>query len=146
MRNVVGADCRRPNSGPARDAVFEGLRQAKVDDLHKFKQGKYFLLVTEVIADGEDMSNMLLERGLARVRAEGNEKTPSVPPHRLSACDSLLASHVGSRLLVRRSALRLDGLHNTNGLGVYLFRHSTTAIYRLRVRYFRNASGQWRAA
>ena len=49
----------------ARDALVERLRQAKVIDLREVERGKYFRLVAEVIADGENLSDVLLERGLA---------------------------------------------------------------------------------
>ena len=49
----------------ARDALVERLRQAKVIDLREVERGKYFRLVAEVIADGENLSDLLLARGLA---------------------------------------------------------------------------------
>ena len=50
----------------ARDALVERLRHATEIELRGVKRGKYFRLVAEVIADGENMSDLLLERGLAR--------------------------------------------------------------------------------
>ena len=49
----------------ARDALNERLSHVKVFDLREVERGKYFRLVAEVIADGENMSDMLLARGLA---------------------------------------------------------------------------------
>ena len=42
---------------------MERLRQAKVIDLREVERGKYFRLVAEVIADGENMSDWMLESG-----------------------------------------------------------------------------------
>ena len=49
----------------ARDALVERLRQATVIDLREVERGTYFRLVAEVIADGENLSDVLLARGLA---------------------------------------------------------------------------------
>ena len=49
----------------ARDALVERLSQAKVIDLREVERGKYFRLVAEVLADGENISDVLLARGLA---------------------------------------------------------------------------------
>ena len=49
----------------ARDALVERLRQATVIDLREVERGKHFRLVGEVIADGENMSDLLLAVGLA---------------------------------------------------------------------------------
>ena len=49
----------------ARAARVARLRQAKVIDLRGVKRGKYFRLVAEVIADGENLSDLLLAMGLA---------------------------------------------------------------------------------
>ena len=45
----------------ARGAVAAG----EGDHLHEVERGKYFRLVAEVVADGENMSDLLLERVLA---------------------------------------------------------------------------------
>ena len=49
----------------ARDALIERLSHVKVFDLREVERGKYFRLVAEVIADGENMSDWMLESGLA---------------------------------------------------------------------------------
>ena len=49
----------------ARDALVERLRQATVIDLREVERGKYFRLAAEVVADGENMSDLLLAMGLA---------------------------------------------------------------------------------
>ena len=49
----------------ARAALVERLRHAKAIDLHSVERGKYFRLVAEILADGENMSDVLLKRGLA---------------------------------------------------------------------------------
>ena len=48
----------------ARDALAERLSQAKAIELRAVERGKYFRLVAEVIADGENMSDLLLALGL----------------------------------------------------------------------------------
>ena len=50
----------------ARAALVKRLRHAKAIDLHAVERGKYFRLVAEVIADEENMSDLLLKSGLAR--------------------------------------------------------------------------------
>ena len=62
----------------ARAALIERLSHAKTIDLHEVKRGKYFRLVAEVIADGENMSDLLLARGLARPYEAGHESASSV--------------------------------------------------------------------
>ena len=58
-------DAEKKKGIEARDALVERLRQAKVIDLREVERGKYFRLVAEVIADGENMSDLLLALGLA---------------------------------------------------------------------------------
>ena len=58
-------DAEKKKGIEARDALVERLRQAQVIDLRGVERGKYFRLVAEVIADGENMSDVLLARGLA---------------------------------------------------------------------------------
>ena len=50
----------------ARAALVKRLRHAKAIDLHEVERGKYFRLVAEVIADGENLSALLLKWDLAR--------------------------------------------------------------------------------
>ena len=57
----------------ARAVLVERLSHAKALDLREVTRGKYFRLVTEVIADGENMSDLLLELGLAR-RYDGGKR------------------------------------------------------------------------
>ena len=45
-------------------------------DLREVERGKYFRLVAEVIADGENMSDVLLERGLAWPYDGGTRERP----------------------------------------------------------------------
>ena len=58
-------DAEKKKGIEARDALVERLRQAKVIDLREVERGKYFRLVAEVIADGENMSDLMLALGLA---------------------------------------------------------------------------------
>ena len=57
-------DAEKKKGIEARDMLAERLRHAKAIDLREVKRGKYFRLVAEVIADGENMSDVLLARGL----------------------------------------------------------------------------------
>ena len=59
-------DAEKKKGIEARDALAERLRQATVIELREVERGKYFRLVAEVVADGDNMSDMLLERGFAR--------------------------------------------------------------------------------
>ena len=52
----------------ARAALVERLRHAKEINLHEVKRAKYFRLVAEVLADGENLSDALLAAGLAPLR------------------------------------------------------------------------------
>ena len=47
----------------ARDMLAERLRHAKAIDLRGVARGKYFRLVAEVLADGENLSDLLLASG-----------------------------------------------------------------------------------
>ena len=58
-------DAEKKKGIEARDALVERLSQATVIDLREVERGKYFRLVGEVIADGENMSDLLLAMGLA---------------------------------------------------------------------------------
>ena len=60
----------------ARDALVERLRQATVIDLREVERGKYFRVVAEVIADGENLSDVLLARGLAWPYDGGTRERP----------------------------------------------------------------------
>ena len=60
----------------ARDALNERLSHVKVFDLREVERGKYFRLVAEVIADGENMSDWMLESGLAP-RYDGGKREHS---------------------------------------------------------------------
>ena len=46
----------------ARSALVERVRHAKRIDLHAVEWGKYFRLVAEVIADGENLSDVLRQK------------------------------------------------------------------------------------
>ena len=58
-------DAEKAEGYKARDALVEWLSQAKVIDLRGVERGTYFRLVAEVIADGENLSDVLLAHGLA---------------------------------------------------------------------------------
>ena len=58
-------DAEKKKGIEARDMLVERLRQAKVIDPRQVERGKYFRLAAEVVADGENMSDLLLDLGLA---------------------------------------------------------------------------------
>ena len=57
----------------ARDLVREWVRVAQSIVLKEVKRGKYFRLVATVEADGQDVSDLLIQEGLA-VPYEGGTK------------------------------------------------------------------------
>ena len=59
-------DAEKAAAREARDMLAERLRPATAIELREVTRGKYFRLVAEVLADGVNLSALLLERGLAR--------------------------------------------------------------------------------
>ncbi len=59
-------DAEKVAAREARDMLAERLRPATAIELREVTRGKYFRLVAEVLADGVNLSALLLERGLAR--------------------------------------------------------------------------------
>ena len=58
----------------ARDVVRGILQRAQRIDLFDAERGKYFRIVARVLADGKDIGQTLIDRGLA-VGYDGGEKT-----------------------------------------------------------------------
>ena len=58
-------DAEKKKGIEARDALIERLSHVKVFDLREVERGTYFRLVAEVIADGENLSDVLIKRGVA---------------------------------------------------------------------------------
>ncbi len=58
----------------AKEMVADILRDAEQITLKNLERGKYFRIVADVIADGEDLADMLVEAGMA-VRYGGGRKT-----------------------------------------------------------------------
>ena len=58
----------------ARDVARQVLQDASVVELRHIQRGKYFRLVAVVIADGQNLSDVLIARGLA-VPYDGGTKT-----------------------------------------------------------------------
>lgn len=58
----------------ARNLVRRMLGQARRIDLLDAERGKYFRLVAEVLADGKDIGQTLIDRGMA-VEYDGGKKT-----------------------------------------------------------------------
>ena len=57
----------------AKEMVADILRDAEQITLKNLERGKYFRIVADVIADGEDLADMLVEAGMA-VRYDGGKK------------------------------------------------------------------------
>ena len=57
----------------AREFVKDILQDAERIDLKNMERGKYFRIVADVIADGDDLGELLVEAGLA-VRYDGGKK------------------------------------------------------------------------
>ena len=58
----------------ARDMVADILRDAEQITLKNMERGKFFRIAAEVIVDGENLADMLIEAGMA-VRYDGGKKT-----------------------------------------------------------------------
>ncbi len=58
----------------AKEMVADILRDAEQITLRNLERGKYFRIVADVIVDGEDLADMLVEAGMA-VRYGGGRKT-----------------------------------------------------------------------
>ena len=69
-------DAEKKEGYKARDALIERLSHVKVFDLREVERGKFFRLVAEVIADGENMSDWMLESGLALPYDGGKRERP----------------------------------------------------------------------
>lgn len=61
-------------AGAARNAVDRMLRQASRIDLMGVGRGKYFRILASVVADGQDISIILIENGLAVGYGGGRKK------------------------------------------------------------------------
>ena len=57
----------------AKEMVADILRDAEQITLKNLERGKYFRIVADVIADGEDLADMLVEAGMA-LRYDGGKK------------------------------------------------------------------------
>ena len=57
-----------------RDMVADILKDAEQITLKNMKRGKYFRIVADVIVDGENLGNMLIEAGVA-IKYSGKKKT-----------------------------------------------------------------------
>ncbi len=57
----------------AKEMVADILRDAEQITLRNLERGKYFRIVADVIVDGEDLADMLVEAGMA-VRYDGGKK------------------------------------------------------------------------
>ncbi len=62
------------NAKQARDMVADILKDAEKIDLKNMQRGKYFRIAADVIVDGDDLGDMLIEAGIA-IRYNGGKKT-----------------------------------------------------------------------
>jgi len=58
----------------AREMVADILKDAEKIDLKNMERGRYFRIAADVFADGESLSEMLVEAGMA-IRYNGGKKT-----------------------------------------------------------------------
>jgi len=58
----------------ARDMVADILKDAEQITLKNMERGKYFRIAADVIVDGENLADMLIEAGMA-IRYDGGKKT-----------------------------------------------------------------------
>ena len=54
--------------------VIDTLKDAEKIELKNMERGKYFRIAADVIVDGENLADMLVEAGMA-VRYDGRKKT-----------------------------------------------------------------------
>ena len=58
----------------AQQMVADILKDAEQIDLKNMERGKYFRIAADVIVDGENLADMLIEAGMA-IRYDGGKKT-----------------------------------------------------------------------
>jgi micrococcal nuclease len=58
----------------AKEMVADILKDAKVVTLKNMQRGKYFRIAADVMIDGEDLGELLVEAGMA-IRYDGGKKT-----------------------------------------------------------------------
>jgi len=58
----------------AKEMVADILKDAERIDLKNMERGKYFRIAADVIVDGENLADMLIEAGVA-IRYDGGKKT-----------------------------------------------------------------------
>ena len=66
-------DKEKYNAKQAKGMVEEFLKDAERIDLKNMKRGKYFRIVADVYADGENLADVLIDTGMA-VRYDGGKK------------------------------------------------------------------------
>ena len=62
------------NAEQARNMVSDILRDAEQITLKNMERGKYFRIAADVIVDGENLADVLIEAGMA-IRYDGGKKT-----------------------------------------------------------------------
>ena len=67
-------DKEKYDAEQARDMVADILKDAEQITLKNLERGKYFRIVADVYADGENLADILIEAGMA-VRYDGGKKT-----------------------------------------------------------------------
>ena len=69
-----GCEKEKYDALQAQQMVAEILKDAEQITLKNMKRGKYFRIVADVIVDGENLGNMLIEAGVA-IKYSGKKKT-----------------------------------------------------------------------
>ena len=67
-------DQEKYSAKQGKELVADILKDAERIDLKNMKRGKYFRIVADVFVDGENLSDILIEAGMA-VRYDGGKKT-----------------------------------------------------------------------
>ncbi len=67
-------DKEKYDAKQTKEMVADILKDAEQITLKNMQRGKYFRIAADVIVDGEDLGNMLVEAGMA-IRYDGGKKT-----------------------------------------------------------------------
>jgi micrococcal nuclease len=73
-------DKEKYDAQQAKEMVADILKDAEQITLKNMERGKYFRIAADVIVDGENLADLLIEAGMA-VRYDGGKKTKNWPLH-----------------------------------------------------------------
>jgi micrococcal nuclease len=71
-------DKEKYDAQQAKEMVADILKDAEQITLKNMERGKYFRIAADVIVDGENLADLLIEAGMA-VRYDGGKKTKNWP-------------------------------------------------------------------